>query len=69
MSQCLNKIPYSSREVAERVAGQYTKDSHKQGENNKLSGRSYGKGLTYRVYRCNICHKFHLSTKPKKGNK
>lgn len=67
MSQCLGKLPIGDQATAERLAGQYTARSHKKGANNRLNGRSYGKGLVYRAYRCNICGKFHLTTKPRRG--
>lgn len=65
VSMCLGKIRFESEEIAQRVADKYTADSHKKGANNRLNGRTYGKGLFYRVYACPICHGYHHSTKPK----
>lgn len=69
-SQCLGKLTFKDLEIAERVAEQYTKASHKKGPNNRLNGKTYHKGLSYRVYKCNICKFWHHSTQPlRKGKK
>ena len=70
MSQCLGKQPYESKELAERAAEIYTNNSKAKVSNTTVSGKkSYGHGLTYRAYRCNICRKFHLTSMPKKRYK
>lgn len=69
-SQCLGKTVFKSKEIAEQVAKTLTEKSHAKGPNNRLNGRSYGKGLSYRVYKCNICPHWHHSTQPlRKGKK
>jgi len=69
MSQCLTKLPYRTKKLAERAAEIYTAQSHRKGSNTRLNGRSYGHNLVYRAYKCNICSAWHLSTKPKKGSR
>jgi len=69
MSMCLGKMRFSDKETAQRVADLYTQQSNKKGSNTRTNGKSYGKGLVYRVYHCPICNGFHHTTKPKRESK
>lgn len=55
MSQCLGKIEYKDRAIAERVAEQYTRTNYQ--------------GRTFRVYVCRICGEMHLSSKKLRGTR
>lgn len=66
MSQCLDKLPYGTKALAERAAEIYTEQSRRKGGNNRLNGRSYGRNLTFRVYKCRIGDHYHLTSQPKR---
>lgn len=68
MSQCLTKLPYRTKKLAERAAEIYTAQSHRKGSNTRLNGRSYGHNLVYRAYKCRIGDHYHLTTKAKNTN-